>query len=228
MPNEQIFPVEIVTDTVPNEVPDDTVIDPETPASVAAVVRLEYEQSLERFRREFLELAEAEWLVHESNRKAKFIHDEVRQYGEPQFPYEGMSDERIFRLTRPYETRMEDLFRAGLMYAGIGVWLYRRGGLGKIEELRQVLAPFMPVDGDESILRRNRGFEEGNEVIAKGLSAEFKDLLKGFNQSFPDIGRLARHLEILRFVARSTVDHYGDERLILAPNEPDNYPPEEW
>jgi hypothetical protein len=64
MLNEPLSPPEIVPtaadpNTPTDEVPD-TTIDPapETPASIAAAVQLEYERTLETFRREVLELAE--------------------------------------------------------------------------------------------------------------------------------------------------------------------------
>lgn len=203
-----------------NSLPFPTEVTNMTDPITDAVVRLrqKFESDKQADHAAILREAEAAWIASENARKNKFIRIWMNENYTPlTWPYERYTDEDLFRVSLPYETRIEELLRAKLYSQALLVYLYRSGGEASVDDVKEFLRSHIPVDGTRRIYTRHGDLSQPEDVYtnvhAKRLSDELCDLFR------------ANALEV-RFETVSWVHSESDDgRKILAPQA---LPKEDW
>jgi hypothetical protein len=163
----------------------DPVVAPDPIAEAAVQVRRKFEQDKKAHYAAELQSASDAWVEHEHTRREKFIRNRMLDNYIPlEYPYEDYSREDLYRISRPPETRIEDLLKLGLYVQGLTCFLVRNGGRSDIPTVQRLLEPYIPVTGNVDIEPTDAQVESmkngGHELMqshAQGLSRELADVL---------------------------------------------------
>lgn len=180
--------------------------------------------------------AELAFDAAEAARKEKFIEQYTRENfypGRMRNPYDGVSDAELYRKSLTYEMRLEGLLAAGqddpqCWAEAMLVFAYRNKGIATVDQLKALLADYMDVEGDAKIMSRKiDGFvcAQGSEAFITALRASGLHV----NRSH-QCGMVVGSEEIPRNVNLPTlpIGSHRPTRNILAPELPNDYPPNEY
>lgn len=200
-------------------------------------LRKQFEQKRAEQKQRFQIEAEQAYELEQRRAKERWIADWKRDNYEPlQYPYTDWSDEDIYRVSLPHETRIEKLLEARMYSTALRCWLYRRGSKAPLSSVKDFLRPYLgEVDGDEEFFvehvtegaelttvgRAQTTYRTHHVVTCSGLSPELKAVLHSLT--------VVRN--VVYFAVRSEIiDRPGrpGERLTLAHQMPDEYPQNEY
>ena len=214
-------------------------------------VTMQYELDRKAYRTKAIEMR---WAEHESERREKFIRQWLRdEFFELENPYEGKSPKDVYRITLPYETRIDDLIAVGLWAEATKVWLYRHKCRATVEEIKSFLGgKGFPVEGDKTIevkkpdpyietggpcytAGRSKppepdlgGYDplDDSGVHATGISNELRELLRecGFTVDRGEV----RWVVGEETLERPTFHSRGKYREILASQDQKRYPKDQY
>lgn len=161
-------------------------IDPVQNAAVEA--RRKFESDKKAYYASSLIEASNAFAEYESNRKAKFIRSWMADNFVPiQWPYDGYSNEDLYRISLPYESRIETLLKAGLLGQALQCFLARAGGKSELANVRKFLAPWIPTTGTKAIEvteDERIGLQNAGHTVfpahATDLSPELFDVLRTY------------------------------------------------
>jgi hypothetical protein len=103
--------------------------------------------------------AHSAWLKAEDARKQKFINSYMADCKPLANPYEGKTPAEVYRLSRPYDTRIQDLLaaaeqsdthRTALLAESLKCVVYRNRNHVAIGKVQEFLKPYVPVNGNLS------------------------------------------------------------------------------
>jgi len=176
-------------------VPTDTTPTPDPIAEAERTLRQDFERRKQAHKQTSLADAAAAFEKSEAERRAKFIHTWMSEnYVALRYAYSDASPEDLYRISLPYDNRIDALIAANLYPSAVQCWVYRHGGKCSLSDLKAWLKQYdFPVDGDENITTAHttRGqYIDGahtrvgtksstREVVhAEGISGELKALLR--------------------------------------------------
>ncbi|HLG97242.1 MAG TPA: hypothetical protein VKX49_13105 [Bryobacteraceae bacterium] len=204
--------------------------EPATPKALNPV-EAAYRDAMEQYARErdahkANAIAEA-WEEYEAERKGKYIRSWLRDYYTPlKNPYKDKTPAEVYRMTRPYETRLDELIKVGLWSEALKVWIYRRKCHATIEEIQEFLRGVgFPADGKAKIESYDTSLNV-SDIHAKGISPELRDLIHdcGFEVRRGDVYWIVGEREI----EPATFSSHGKYRSVLACGDQDNYSRREY
>lgn len=143
-------------------------------------LRQKHKQDVESHREAFDKKAEQKWVEHLAKQKADWIarykQDNYLPLGDP---WKDLSKEDLYRISLPYDTRIEKLAAIELYDQMLYVFLARAPKrTATVEQIQGWFAPYMSVTGDVSVTEEMQtGGARHTITHASGLSKPLADLL---------------------------------------------------
>jgi len=175
----------------------------ESPLAVAQRLFNEAEAAVKADVAGYDKAADEAWEEFEAVRKAEFVARWTRNNWVPVTnPYEGKSLQEIYRITRPAETRLDELLKAGFWREALKVLLYRNYCRLTLSQIKDFFRPWMEVDGSKIVYRKD------GVAVFEGVSPALAELLSDkLFQRFPNE---------LAWIAKYDVEEF------TPPNQPAN------
>jgi len=167
-----------MTNTKPFEVEAPKPIDPI--AEGVQKLRQQHKAHVEAHRVAFETRAESEWVRSEQRRKESFINTFREDHYIPlPYPWKDLSKADQYRISLPYDTRIEGLAAVKLYDQMLYCFLARTPGRkATVEQVQTWFAPYLPVTGEASVTEDiQTGGARHTITHASNLSKPLADLL---------------------------------------------------